>query len=85
MILTFILQNVFTDLEILAAIFGSAIHDVDHPGVTNQYLVNTSRSFWEFIYNYTEMYFRYSTFYAAIQVDICMCIKYIKIFVMKQF
>ncbi|XP_064606899.1 3',5'-cyclic-AMP phosphodiesterase 4C-like isoform X3 [Liolophura sinensis] len=36
------LDNVFTDLEILAAIYACAIHDVDHPGVTNQYLVNTS-------------------------------------------
>ena len=35
-------QNVFTDLEILAAIFSCAIHDVDHPGLTNQYLINTS-------------------------------------------
>ncbi|KAL3867916.1 hypothetical protein ACJMK2_040758 [Sinanodonta woodiana] len=35
------LENVFTDLEILAAIFGCAIHDVDHPGLSNQYLVNT--------------------------------------------
>lgn len=31
----------FTDLEILAAIFACAIHDVDHPGLTNQYLINT--------------------------------------------
>ena len=37
-------QNVFTDLEILAAIFASAIHDVDHPGLTNQYLVQTGKS-----------------------------------------
>ncbi|XP_036365375.1 cAMP-specific 3',5'-cyclic phosphodiesterase 4C isoform X4 [Octopus sinensis] len=36
------LENVFTDLEVLAAIFACTIHDVDHPGVTNQYLVNTS-------------------------------------------
>ena len=36
-------QNVFTDLEVLAAIFACAIHDVDHPGVTNQFLVNTSQ------------------------------------------
>ncbi|KAK3791758.1 hypothetical protein RRG08_028906 [Elysia crispata] len=36
------LENVFTDLEILAAIFSCAIHDVDHPGLTNQYLINTS-------------------------------------------
>ncbi|KAM5125111.1 3',5'-cyclic-AMP phosphodiesterase 4D-like isoform 2-T2 [Callospermophilus lateralis] len=33
---------VFTDLEILAAIFASAIHDVDHPGVSNQFLMNTN-------------------------------------------
>lgn len=41
-------QAVFTDLEILAAIFASAIHDVDHPGVSNQFLINTSKSdlFW---------------------------------------
>ncbi|KFQ95855.1 cAMP-specific 3',5'-cyclic phosphodiesterase 4D, partial [Nipponia nippon] len=32
----------FTDLEILAAIFASAIHDVDHPGVSNQFLINTN-------------------------------------------
>lgn len=36
------LENVFTGLETLAAIFACAIHDVDHPGLTNQYLINTS-------------------------------------------
>ncbi|XP_031433186.1 cAMP-specific 3',5'-cyclic phosphodiesterase 4D-like isoform X1 [Clupea harengus] len=36
------LEGVFTDLEILAAIFASAIHDVDHPGVSNQFLINTN-------------------------------------------
>lgn len=40
----FSFQAVFTDLEILAAIFASAIHDVDHPGVSNQFLINTSES-----------------------------------------
>lgn len=37
-----LLQSVFTNLEILAAIFAAAIHDVDHPGLTNQYLINSS-------------------------------------------
>ena len=32
----------FTPLEVLAAILASSMHDVDHPGTTNQYLVNTS-------------------------------------------
>ncbi|KAH7718883.1 Protein PDE-4 d [Aphelenchoides avenae] len=36
------LQGVFSDLEVLAAIFSAAIHDVDHPGFTNQYLINSS-------------------------------------------
>lgn len=36
------LENVFTDLEVLAAIFACAIHDVDHPGLSNQFLINTS-------------------------------------------
>merc|ERR1712141_680546 len=36
------LDSVFTPLETFAAIFASSIHDVDHPGVTNQYLVNSS-------------------------------------------
>lgn len=41
-LLLFYFQDVFTDLEIMAALFSSAIHDVDHPGVTNQFLINTS-------------------------------------------
>ena len=35
------LKNVFSDIEILAVLFASAIHDADHPGLINQYLVNT--------------------------------------------
>ncbi|KAM9101293.1 cAMP-specific 3',5'-cyclic phosphodiesterase 4C isoform X2 [Sarcophilus harrisii] len=42
LLLTPALEAVFTDLEILAAIFASAIHDVDHPGVSNQFLINTN-------------------------------------------
>jgi hypothetical protein len=38
-----ITQNVFTDLEVLAVIIAGTVHDVDHPGVTNQYLINTSK------------------------------------------
>ena len=26
----------------MAAVFASSIHDVDHPGLTNQYLINSS-------------------------------------------
>ena len=36
------LGSVFTDLEVFAALFAALIHDVDHPGLTNQFLVATS-------------------------------------------
>ncbi|ESO06780.1 hypothetical protein HELRODRAFT_77130 [Helobdella robusta] len=37
-----VFKNVFTELEVFAALFAAAVHDVDHPGVTNQYLINTN-------------------------------------------
>lgn len=52
-----ILQNVFSELEILAALFAGAIHDVDHPGFTNQFLINSSNSFLIFI-NFCEIMHR---------------------------
>ncbi|KAH8857955.1 cAMP-specific 3',5'-cyclic phosphodiesterase 4D [Schistosoma japonicum] len=36
------LKNIFSDLEMFAIFFASAIHDIDHPGLTNQYLINTN-------------------------------------------
>ncbi|KAL7291085.1 hypothetical protein TKK_0015215 [Trichogramma kaykai] len=36
------LESVFTALEITAALFAATIHDVDHPGLTNQFLINSS-------------------------------------------
>ncbi|CAH0381881.1 unnamed protein product [Bemisia tabaci] len=35
-------ESVFTPLEICAALFAATIHDVDHPGLTNQFLINSS-------------------------------------------
>ncbi|KAM7538810.1 hypothetical protein Aperf_G00000049059 [Anoplocephala perfoliata] len=35
------LANVFSDIEILSSLFAAAIHDTNHPGLTNQFLVNT--------------------------------------------
>uniref|UniRef100_A0A1B6E622 Phosphodiesterase n=1 Tax=Clastoptera arizonana TaxID=38151 RepID=A0A1B6E622_9HEMI len=36
------LESVFTPLEIMAALFAATVHDVDHPGLTNQFLINSS-------------------------------------------
>ena len=35
------LKNLFSPYEITAALFAAAVHDVGHPGATNQYLVNS--------------------------------------------
>ena len=36
------LDNVLTSLEVFAMIFAAAIHDVGHPGVSNQFLLRTN-------------------------------------------
>ncbi|XP_050670657.1 cAMP-specific 3',5'-cyclic phosphodiesterase isoform X2 [Leptidea sinapis] len=36
------LDAVFTPIEVCAALFAACVHDVDHPGLTNQFLVNSS-------------------------------------------
>ncbi|XP_071799196.1 3',5'-cyclic-AMP phosphodiesterase 4C-like isoform X2 [Asterias amurensis] len=36
------LENVFTDIETLAALYAAAIHDVRHPGLNNQFLIASS-------------------------------------------
>ncbi|CAH8862985.1 unnamed protein product [Trichobilharzia szidati] len=36
------LKNIFSDLEMFAIYFACTIHDIDHPGLTNQYLINTN-------------------------------------------
>ncbi|XP_063682768.1 3',5'-cyclic-AMP phosphodiesterase 4C-like isoform X3 [Bolinopsis microptera] len=39
-----VVEQVFTDLEVFAALYACAIHDVDHPGLSNQFLSNTSNA-----------------------------------------
>jgi cAMP-specific phosphodiesterase 4 len=36
------LENVFSKLEVFAAVVAAAVHDVDHPGRSNQFLIETS-------------------------------------------
>ena len=38
------MELMFTSSKVMTAVFSAAIHDVDHPGLTNQYLINTSES-----------------------------------------
>lgn len=35
-------ETIFSDIEIVSALFSAAIHDVDHPGLSNQFLINSS-------------------------------------------
>jgi len=39
-----VIEQVFTDLEVLAALIAAAIHDVDHPGLNNQFLSVTGNT-----------------------------------------
>ena len=45
LILIFMMELMVTSSKVMTAVFSAAIHDVDHPGLTNQYLINTS-TFW---------------------------------------
>ena len=43
LMVTSLMELMVTSLKVMTAVFSAAIHDVDHPGLTNQYLINTSR------------------------------------------
>uniref|UniRef100_A0A915KX44 3',5'-cyclic-AMP phosphodiesterase n=1 Tax=Romanomermis culicivorax TaxID=13658 RepID=A0A915KX44_ROMCU len=43
LLMTKTLPQQFNDLEVFSALFASAVHDVNHPGVTNQFLINTCK------------------------------------------
>ncbi|XP_067937272.1 3',5'-cyclic-AMP phosphodiesterase 4C-like isoform X3 [Watersipora subatra] len=45
-----VLKPIFNDLEVLATLFACAAHDVDHPGVSNQFLVVTEAEL-AYLYN----------------------------------
>ena len=38
---SFQLRQALTPLEVMGALFGSAMHDLDHPGVNQKYLINS--------------------------------------------
>jgi len=40
-----------SDLEFLAVLFAAIIHDVDHPGYTNNFLINTGFYQYALLYN----------------------------------
>lgn len=50
------LENVFTPLEICAALFAACVHDVDHPGLTNQFLINSSKFYRIFLALYLKFF-----------------------------
>ena len=43
LMVTSLMELMVTSLKVMTAVFSAAIHDVDHPGLTNQYLINTSK------------------------------------------
>lgn len=49
------LENVFTPLEICAALFAACVHDVDHPGLTNQFLINSSKLSSTFLHRHASL------------------------------
>jgi cAMP-specific phosphodiesterase 4 len=44
------LRNVFTDIEIFSTLIAATVHDVDHPGLNNQFLINSGSEL-SLIYN----------------------------------
>jgi len=60
------LEGVFTPLEVGGALFAACIHDVDHPGLTNQFLVNSSGFPFIFIKNSHTYYWKYRSIIAQV-------------------
>lgn len=38
----FLLQEIFDDMDVVSTLIAAAIHDLDHPGKTNSFLINSS-------------------------------------------
>jgi 3'5'-cyclic nucleotide phosphodiesterase len=69
------LENVFTPLEICAALFAACVHDVDHPGLTNQFLINSSKHFSRFEWigrRYDRSHFPFSPSLQARSWQLCI-------------